>query len=282
MRILVCVKPVPDPEQYGKIQIDPETKRLMRDGIPMAINPADKNALEEAIRIRDAFGGSITVLSMTLPSARDKIMESLAMGADEAYLLSDAAFGGSDTYATSCILAEAVKKIAEETGGSFDLILAGSSSADGATSHVPAQLAEWLKLPHLCNVNRIEVADKANSIGAAEGAGEGGCVVRAWKKTEDGRLLFEGSLPAVISVTRDLNKPRLVSAMGIIKARKKPLTLWSNEELKLDPVKIGLEGSPTKSGKTFEPDLARQAEDLGSDPEEIADKILSIMKKAGV
>ena len=281
MNILVCIKPVPDPEKYGQLQMDPKTKRLVREGIPSVINPADRNALEEALRIRSAYGGRITVLSMAPVFSRDKIMESLAMGADAAYLISDAAFGGADTYATSYVLAAAVRKMEKEggadaTSGAFDLILAGNESADGATAHVPVQLARWLGLPHLCNVNRIEIAPEA---GKEAGSGAG---IKLWKKTETGRLVLEGRLPVVAAVTKDINKPRLVNAMGIIQAKKKPLTIWSNAQLQLDPRRTGLAGSPTQPGELMTPDLARQAEDLGSDAKEAAGRILAIIEKAGV
>ena len=281
MEILVCIKPVPDPEQYDSLRIDPETKRLVREGIPTVINPADKNALEEALRIREACGGRITVLTMAPAEAgREKLLESLAMGADRGYLLSDAVFGGADTYATSYVLAEAVRKIeaAETTepgvkNGTFHLILTGNESADGATAHVPAQLAAWLGLPHLCGVNEIRVDE--NSLKETG-------LLRVWKKTEEGRAVFEGAPPAVLAVTRDINKPRLINAMGIIKAKRKPLTVWSNGDLGLEMSRIGLAGSTTQPGELLTPDLSRKAEALGEDPAEAAERILAIMEKAGV
>ena len=280
MEILVCIKPVPDPDKYGDLRIDPETKRLVREGVPAVINPADKNALEEALRLKEQFGGSVTVLSMAPAFSRDRMVESLAMGADRAFLLSDPLFGGADTYVTSRVLAEAVRKIAAsseaaEAAGApgFDLILAGNESADGGTSHVPAQLAEWLELPHICGARSLEVAPVC---------GEADAVLRAACKSEEGNLIFECPLPAVVAVGREANKPRLVNAMGIIKARKKPLTIWSNEDLGLDPGSLGLGGSPTKAGQLFEPDLGREGASLGDDPEAAAVRILELIEKAGV
>lgn len=269
MNILVCIKPVPDPERYDCIKIDENSKRIVREGLSTIINPSDRNALEEAIRIRDRDGGRITVISMAPGFSRDKLTEALAMGADEAYMISDDVFGGADTYCTSYALSEAIKKI--EVSG-FDLILAGNESADGGTSHVPAQLAEWLGISHLCRVNRLELMKTEQDE----------YIFRAWKKTETGRLVFEGRLPCVIAVTSDINKPRLVNAMGIIKAKKKPLTVLSNEQLDIDLKNTGEAGSATRAGRLVTPDIARAAEDLGTDENDVAERILNIIKNAGV
>jgi electron transfer flavoprotein beta subunit len=293
MNILVCIKPVPDPEKYGDLRIDPETKRLVREGVPTVINPEDKNALEEALQLKAEHGGSVFVLSMAPEFSRDKLVESLAMGADEAYLLSDRAFGGADTYVTSYVLAEGARRIlAEKDLPCFDLILMGNASADGATSHVPTQIAEWLNLPHVCNVREIRaeaaavqdaVDDAQTGDAQSDDAQDCGCgTVQVVRKTESEDLLFEVTLPAVVAVTREINKPRLINAMGIIKARKKPLTIWSNEDLALPSEAIGLTGSPTQPGALFSPDLRRGAAPLGSELETAADKILELMQKAGV
>lgn len=279
MEILVCIKPVPDPDKYNDLAIDPETKRLVREGVPTVINPTDKNALEAALQLREQFGGRVSVLSMAPEFCRDKMTEALAMGADQAYLLSDPAFGGADTYVTSLVLAEGNRKILETFAAdgavpAFDLILAGNESADGATSHVPAQLAEWLELPHICGVRELEAGGPAEDPGPE--------TLRAVRKSEEGSLIFACPLPAVISVTREINKPRLVNAMGIIKARKKPLVIWSNEDLGLDPDRLGLTGSPTKAGRLFTPDLARSAAPLGDEPEAAALRILELIGKAGI
>lgn len=299
MNILVLIKPVPDPEKYSELRIDPQTKRLVREGVPTVVDPAGRNALEAALVIMENIkksggSGTITVLSMAPDFSRDKIVECLAMGADEGYMLSDKAYGGADTYATSYVLAEGIKYIARakaagggaavsatdgetaggEAGcgaiGGFDLILAGNESADGATSHVPAQVAEWLGIPSMCNVDRIEVT-AAHSI-------------KVRKRTEELLLEFEGTLPAVIAVNRAINKPRFINAMGIIKARKKPLTILSNDDLGLDPSRIGLEGSPTKPGELITPDLSRASKpltDTDGTAADAAQAILSLVRKAG-
>ena len=271
MNILVCVKPVPDPDKYSQLMIDPQTKRLVREGVPTVINPTDRNALEAALRLKEAFGGRITVLSMAPEFSRDKMVESLAMGADEAFLLSDRVFGGADTYATSYVLAEGIRKAAADAGAEgFDLILAGHESADGATSHVPTQVAEWLRLPHVCAVSEIAWDEAAPAR------------LNVTKKTAEGDLLFDVQLPAVLGVLREINKPRLVNAMGIVKARKKPLTVLTCGDLGIDPEKTGLAGSPTQPGALIQPDLSRGGESLGDELEEAAKRIRDIIAKAGV
>lgn len=270
MRILVLIKPVPDPDKYHEIKIDQNTKRIIREGVPMVVNPEDRNALEAAFKI----GGTVTVLAMAPEAAKEKLVECLAMGADEAYLLADKAFGGADTYATSYVLAEAIRRIQEQKAatqsegtGQFDLILAGNSSADGATAHVPVQVAEWLGITHIAGVCSLE---------------KEGELFRAVKKSEDALLTFEGNGPAVIAVTREINKPRFINAMGIIKARVKPLTIWSNDDLDLDSARIGLAGSPTQPGRLIMPQLGRKSEILADDAEEAAKAILRIIGRAGV
>ena len=270
MNILVLVKPVPDPEHERDIRIDEVSGRLVRDGVPTVIDPESRNALEAALQLAEKAGGergSVAALAMAPEQAKDKLVEALAMGADEAYMLSDMAFGGADTYATSYTLAQAIRKIEEEKDFVFDLVLAGTSSSDGGTSHVAVQTAEWLGRTHSSNVCSLDSADG---------------VISAVKRSEEVMLHFEGEGPAVIGVTRDINKPRFVTAMGIIKARKKPLTIWSAEDLGIDASRIGLEGSPTRPGRMFEPEQKRAGEVIGDTPEAAAAGILQIIRKAGL
>ena len=282
MVILVLVKPVPDPEKYNEIQIDPQTKRILRQDAAAVLDPASKCALEEALRIRSE-GDFIIALSMAPQTNRDKILECLAMGADAGYLLSDPAFGGADTYATSYVLAEGAKAIlAAEELDAFDLIIAGNESADGATSHVPVQVAEWLGLPHLARVCELQIQREGAE--GQEGAG-GTPVIAATKKTEEMLLTFRCEEPALVAVTRDINNPRHISAMGIVKARKKPLTIWTNDDLKLDEAKIGAAGSPTKAGELMTPDLSRGGRDLTEEDGSAADaakEILALLRKEGL
>ena len=275
MNILVLLKPVPDPEQERDIQIDTESGRIVREGVKHVIDPESRNALEAALQLAKQPGdepGFVAAVAMAPAQMKDKLTEALAMGADEAYLLSDKAFGGADTYATSYTLAAAVRKIEAEKELQFDLILAGTSSSDGGTSHVAVQTAEWLQRTHISNVCSIEMPDSV----------AGGSLIRVIKRSEEVMLTFEGEGPAVIGVTRDINKPRLVTAMGIIKARKKPLTVWSIEDVGIDPDKTGLAGSPTKPGRLFEPETGRTTKELWQTPEEAAAGILNIIREAGI
>ena len=272
MNIGVLVKPVPDPGQYGSITIDPVTKRLNRAGVPSVVNPADKCAVEEALRLTARFGGKVVIFAMAPPDGREKLLECLAMGADEAVLVSDRAFGGADTLATSYTLAQAVRKKAETAGG-FDLILAGNESADGATGHVPAQVGELLGYNHLSGIAFIDAGDSV----------EGGdtSVITVFQKVENGRNEFGIRLPAVLGVSRDINKPRYTSAMGVIKAKKKPFETYDSESLPHEPERIGLAGSPTSAGAIFSPDTGRKSEELKGSADEIADQLLVRIKAAG-
>ncbi|MDR1028734.1 MAG: electron transfer flavoprotein subunit beta/FixA family protein [Clostridiales Family XIII bacterium] len=269
MQILVCVKPVPDPEKYDLLMIDPETRRLIREGIPTVINPADKNALEAALRIKDTTEASITVLSMAPDFCADRIRECLAMGADEAYLLSDIRFGGADTYATSRTLMKGIETI----GLAPDLILAGNESADGATAHVPVQLAEWLGLPHIANVSSIERDTRA---GQAPGAA-------SWiihKKAEQGHIRYRARPPILLSVERNSNRPRIVSALGVVKSKKKKLEILRFDALDVSSDTVGYAGSPTKAGALSIPDLSRTGQRVAGTPAEIAAAFMDIIKKS--
>ncbi|MBI9108367.1 MAG: electron transfer flavoprotein subunit beta/FixA family protein [Spirochaetales bacterium] len=269
MNIGVLVKPVPDPEQYNTITIDPQTKRLNREGVPSIVNPADKCAIEEALRLKEKFGGKVVVFGMAPPDGREKLLECLAMGADEAVLVSDRAFGGADTLATSYTLVKALEKKAAE-GGSFDLILAGNESADGATGHVPAQVGEQIGYNHLSGIVKIESGSESEP-----------STLTVFQKYENGKNEFTIKLPAVIGVSRDINKPRYTSAMGVIKAKKKPFDIYDTINLEHDKERIGLAGSPTKAGAIFSPDTRRKSEELSGSPEEIAEELVKRIKATG-
>lgn len=263
LNIAVCVKPVPDPEQYNNITIDPVKKTLVRAGIPTIINPSDKNAIEAALKIKGKFGGKVIIITMAPPDATDKLRECLAMGADEAYLLSDRAFAGADTLATSYVLFRGLAKI-----GQFDIVLAGNESADGATSHVPSQLGEWLGISHLMGVNHISMEDEKNA--------------KVRQKSENGYIEYEVELPALFAVTRDCNKPRYISAMGIIKSKNKKLEVYSAGDLELDTNFVGLNGSPTKAGAIYTPDIKRNGVEIDGTAEEVAEKLVKKLRSAGL
>ncbi len=256
MQIAVCVKSVPDPDYYDQIIIDPVKKTLVREGIPTVINSADKHALELALQLKEKFGGEVTVVSMAPPNARQQMLEALALGADKAYLLSDRKVGGADTLATSYTLSQLIKQ-----SGPYDLILAGNESADGATSHVPSQIAEWLGLGHSMNVVAMDMEDEGHAL--------------VTKQFENGRGVYRVALPCVIAVNQRINQVRYVNAMAVLKAKKKPLEVWSAENLpELDDAYIGLNGSPSKNGELETVTSGKNCVMLEGSEEEIADAIL--------
>ena len=263
LNIVVCIKPVPDPEDYGKVNIDPVTKRIVREGIPTIINPVDKNGIEAAIQMKQTYGGKITVITMAPPNAVDNLREALAMGADEGVLLSDRAFGGADTLATSYTLAKGIEKL-----GGADIIFCGVESADGATAQVSSQLGEWLGLPHLWNVFAIASVEERT--------------MRVKTKIENGAFEWEIKTPCLLGVSREVNKPRFISAMGIIKAKNKPICIWGKADLDAEEKRLGLDGSPTKAGRVFSPELKRKGEKVTGNPDQIAESLLSKLRASGI
>jgi len=259
MRIACLVKPVPDPEHYDRISISPNGT-LVRAGIPIIMNPSDRNALEEALKIKERGGGDVTVFSMAPDDAEGVLREAVAMGADHAILLSDRDFAGADTLATSYVLAKALERF-----GPFDLILAGNESADSSTSQVPSQVGVWLSIPSLTGVIRIENGES----------------LRAWCSSEGGRAVYEVDLPAILAVKREINKPRYTSFAGIIRANKTEIRTVRAKDLGSDVSMTGLEGSPTRTLKTSVLDICRKGEYVEGDAGDAADRIISELRKAG-
>jgi len=254
-RIIVCVKPVPDPKHWGKVSMNPVTKTLNRHGIPSIINPLDKHAIEAALSICEAKGGEVVLLSMAPPFATSILREGLAMGADRAVLLSDPVFAGSDTLATARILEAGCR-----WAGEFELILCGNLSIDGSTAQVCSQLAEFLDLPNVMHVIGLDWQDKGEVI--------------ITQKIEQGYARLKASLPLVISVRKELNKPRYIPFTGIIAAESKEIEVLSNKDLKIDPTYIGLGGSPTKMAGLEIRRFERARERLEGSVEEIVDKLV--------
>lgn len=263
LNIAICIKPVPDPKYYDKVTIDPVSKTITRTGIPTIINPVDKNAIEAGLKLKEQFGGKVIVVSMAPPNAVDNLREALAMGADEAYLLSDRAFAGADTLATSYVLAEGIKRV-----GDFDLVLCGAESSDGATAQVPSQLGEWLGFPHLWNVIALEALEEKKYY--------------LKTKVENGYMEWEAIAPMVLGVAREISKPRFTSIMGIMKAKSKKLVTWSQADLNLNSDFIGLKGSPTQPGDIFAPNLKRKSEKVTGETEQVVNVILARLRTGGV
>ena len=259
MNIIVCVKQVPDTTD---IKIDPETNTLIREGVESILNPFDLYTVEEAIRLKEQFGGKITALSMGPPQAERALREAVSIGVDEIILLSDRKFAGSDTWATSLTLAKAVNKI-----GKFDLILFGQQAIDGDTAQVGPGVAAHLKIPQTCFVRKIENIENNKII--------------VQRLMEDGYDRIEMTLPVAITVIKDINIPRLPSLRGKRNAKKAELTTWTAEDLGLDENLIGLAGSPTQVVKTFSPKFKKEGEKYELPAEELADILHKKLKEFG-
>jgi len=231
MEIIVCVKQVPDTTE---VKIDPVTNTLIRQGVPSIVNPFDKNAIEAALQLKEAYGGKVTVLSMGPPQAKDALKECLAMGADAAILISDRAFGGSDTLATSYTLAAAIRKL-----GAYDIILYGKQAIDGDTAQVGPETAEHLGIAQVTYASKIEVTDSLATIE---------------REHEEGYEVIEVKLPAVVTIIKTLNyEPRYPTVKGTMKANRAEIPVWTAADLTVKAERLGLTGSPTQVRKIFTP-----------------------------
>ena len=234
MNIIVCIKQVPDTTE---VKINPETGTLIREGVPSIVNPFDTYAIEEGLRLKEEFGGKVTVISMGPPQAVEALKEAVAMGADEAVLLSDRAFAGSDTWATAYTLAKAIHKC-----GAFDMILCGKQAIDGDTGQVGPGIARQLGVTQLTYVFKIQKLEpEARTI-----------VVE--RLLEEGREVVETRLPVLLTVVKDINQPRYPTFLGIRRATKMQIPVWGAADLAdVDASKLGLKGSPTQVVKIFSP-----------------------------
>lgn len=232
MKIVVCIKQVPD---TNEVRIDPKTGTLIREGVPSIINHDDKNALEEALQLKDKYDDvHITVLTMGPPQADVALREALAMGADRAILVSDRAFAGSDTWATAKTLTAAVKKI-----GDYDIIFCGRQAIDGDTAQVGPQLAEDLGLPQITYVTHLEIEGKK---------------VKAHRALEDGYEVLTTYMPCLLTTIKELNEPRYSSVRGIFEAYKeKTVETWNAKDIEISLEETGLNSSPTNVRQTFTP-----------------------------
>ncbi len=260
MNIIVCLKQVPGTTD---VKIDPETNNLKREGVKNIMNPLDTYALEEGVRIKERSGGKVTVISMGPPPAKDMLREAVSLGADEAILLSDVAFAGADTWATAFTLAAAIKKI-----GQYDIVLCGRQTFDGDTAQVGPELAEMLGVSLITNVSKIEEM--------ADGQ------MRVNRMVDEGHAVVQAPLPAVITVTKEINVPRIPSLRAIIKAKNAVIQTWTLADLGLDAGKVGLNGSYTKVVKIFYPQRVRQATILKGEMEGQIDTLVDKLKATGL
>jgi electron transfer flavoprotein beta subunit len=256
LNVIVCIKQVPDTTE---VKMNKETNTIIREGVGAVINPFDSYALEEGIRIKERAGeGNVTVISMGIPGVADMLRETIALGADETVLLSDRAFAGADTLATAYALSGAIKKI-----GNFDIILCGKQATDGDTAQVGPSLAEKLGIPHTTYVRKIEKI------------GDG--VIRCQRMTDNGYEVIEMPLPAVITVVKEINEPRLPSLKGMVRSKKTEIPVWSVDDLDADPELCGLKGSPTQVAETFVPVHDVNSEMIEGEPAEQAKKLVDIL-----
>ncbi len=250
MLVIACIKQVPDTTQ---VSVDPETGTLIREGVPFIINPFDVHALEESLRLKDKYGFRVAVISMGPPNTEVTLKKTLALGVDEAILLSDRAFGGADTLATSKVLAEAVNKLSqiEEVA----LVICGRQTIDGDTAQVGPGIATRLGYSQLTLVDKIENIDVHSKR------------IRVRRKLERRHEIVESSLPVLISVDRSINHPRYPTVPMRLMAADATIDLWDNQKMVLDPETIGLNGSATQVRKIFSPERDK-GEILGDGTEE--------------
>ena len=257
MNIIVCIKQVPETTE---VRINPETNTLMREGVKSIINPFDMYAIEEGVRLKEKFGGKVTVLTMGPPQAESALKEAISLGADEAVLLSDRAFAGSDTWATSYTLAAGIRKLKE-----YDLIICGKQASDGDTAQVGPGIATHLDIPQVTYVKKIEeVKDKT---------------IRVERMTEEGYEIIESSLPLLITVVKEINSPRLPSLRGLMRSKQAKITVFGVKDLEVDSANLGLCGSPTQVDKIFTPPARPEGEKITGSAEEIAVKLAEILNK---
>ncbi len=256
MNIIVCIKQVPETTE---VRINPETNTLMREGVKSIINPFDMYAIEEAVRLKERFGGKISVLTMGPPQADSALREAISMGADEGFLVCDRAFAGSDTWATSYTLAGAIRKL-----GAFDLIICGKQASDGDTAQVGPGISTHLNIPQVTYVKKIEEAtDK---------------LMKVERMLEEGFEIIETPLPALLTVVKEINEPRIPSLRGLMKAKSAKITMLTQKELELDPQQIGLCGSPTQVVKIFTPKPRIGGQMLTGEIIDIAKQLVDLVK----
>jgi len=255
VNIIVCIKQVPD---TAEIRINPETNTLMREGVPSIINPFDLYALEAGIQLKEKLGGKVTVLTMGPPQAETALREAISMGADGAVLLSDRAFAGSDTWATSYTLAQAIKKL------SADIIFCGKQAIDGDTAQVGPETAEFLGIPHISYIRKIEEV-KDNYI-------------RVQRLMDEGYDIVESGLPVLLTAVKELNQPRMPSLKGKMAAKKAEIKKMGKAEIEADENNLGLKGSPTQVKNIFAPQIKAERKMIEGAPEEQVDALITELR----
>ncbi|HWR30355.1 MAG TPA: electron transfer flavoprotein subunit beta/FixA family protein [Negativicutes bacterium] len=251
MEIVVCVKQVPDTTE---VKIDPVKNTLIREGVPSIVNPFDKIAVEVALQLKEKHGGRVRVISMGPPQAADALKECLAMGADEAVLVSDRAFGGADTLATAYALSTSIEKM-----GPVDLIICGKQAIDGDTAQVGPGIAENLGIPQITYAAKIEI---------------NGNMIKVDREHEDGYEIMEAPLPVMVTVVKSIAEPRFPTVKGTMKANRTQIPVWSAADINADEKRIGMPGSPTQVRRIFTPTQRSQGQLI---QEESAQKSVAVL-----
>lgn len=261
MHIVACVKQTP---KSDNVKIDPQTGCLIRSGAASDINPFDEYALEEAVTLKEQLGGTVSVITMGPPQAEAVLKDSIARGADKAYQLGDMAFAGSDTWSTSYALSKGIEKIAAQQP--VDLVICGKQTNDSDTGHIGPQISAWLGWPNAAFVKRVVKA------------GEKSVVVE--RLTESGTDVLELPYPCVLSVVKEINKPRVKSPKGRILAKRAQVTKWTADDVAADKTKLGIKNCPTNVVKSFVPKREVCAVTVeGANGKEKAAKLVELLKE---
>jgi electron transfer flavoprotein beta subunit len=260
MNVIVCIKQVPGTTD---VKINPKTNTLIREGVEAIINPFDMYALEEGIRVKERYGGKVIALSMGPPQVETALREAISLGVDETVLLSDRAFAGADTLATSYALAKGIGKIKD-----YDLIICGKQAIDGDTAQVGPGIAETLNIPYVTYVRKIEEIKEKSII--------------VERLMETGYEVIEMPLPALLTVVKEINEPRIPSLKGMMKAKKAPITVWNAPELSGDENRFGLKGSPTQVMTIFSPPPRGGGEMIIGEPDVQVEKLAQKLREAKI
>lgn len=256
MQIVVCIKQVPD---TAEVRINPETNTLIREGVPSIINPYDVHAIEAALQIREKTGGKVIVITMGPPQAEEALREAIAMGADDVRLISDRMFAGSDTWATSYTLFKAIQKIGA------DIILCGKQAIDGDTAQVGPNIAEYLNIPHIAYIKKIEDVT--------------GTSMRVQRLMDDGYDVIETPLPVLLTVVKELNIPRLPSLKGKMAAKKAVIPRMTAQDIEAEEQNVGLKGSPTQVKNIFAPQAKGDRKVLEGSLEQQVDTLVAELRR---
>ncbi|HOU36850.1 MAG TPA: electron transfer flavoprotein subunit beta/FixA family protein [Candidatus Omnitrophota bacterium] len=261
MNIIVCIKQVPETTD---VRINPETNTLIRDGVKSIINPFDMYAIEAGVRLKEKMGGKVIVITMGPPQAEAALREAISMGCDEAVLVSDRAFAGSDTWATSYTLSCAIRKAAKEFGG-YDVVICGKQASDGDTAQVGPGISTHLDIPQVTYVKKIEEV-KDNT-------------VKVERMTEEGYDVISAPLPVLFTVVKEINEPRIPSLKGMMRAKSAKIAVWTAKDIDADPKDLGLSGSPTNVVRIFTPAHRTGGQMITGETGEIVAKVAGLLKE---